>query len=33
VLRATIRLDPVTQSRSDWFARRMGSMAGDTSPG
>ncbi|QZY27862.1 bifunctional GNAT family N-acetyltransferase/acetate--CoA ligase family protein [Nocardioides coralli] len=33
VLRATIRLDPVAQSRSDWFARRMPTMPGDTGSG
>ncbi len=33
VLRATIRVDPVSQSRTDWFARRLPSQAGDTSPG
>jgi hypothetical protein len=33
VLRATMRVDPVAQSRTDWFARRLPSQAGDTSPG
>jgi hypothetical protein len=33
VLRATVRVDPVAQSRTDWFARRLPSQAGDTSPG
>jgi acyl-CoA synthetase (NDP forming)/ribosomal protein S18 acetylase RimI-like enzyme len=33
VLRASIRIDPVSQSRTDWFARRLPSQAGDTSPG
>ena len=33
VLRATMRVDPVDQSRTDWFARRLPSQAGDTSPG
>ena len=33
VLRATMRVDPVAQSRTDWFARRLSSQAGDTSPG
>ena len=33
VLRATVRVDPVADSRSDWFARRMPSVPGDTQPG
>ncbi len=33
VLRAAVRVDPVAQSRTGWFARRMPSQAGDTSPG
>jgi hypothetical protein len=33
VLRATVRLDPVARGRSDWFARRLPSQAGDTNPG
>ncbi len=33
VLRATIRVDPVADARTDWFARRMPTQAGDTAPG
>ena len=33
VLRATVRVDPVADSRTDWFARRMPSVPGDTQPG
>ena len=33
VLRASVRLDPVSDARSDWFARRMPTMPGDTIPG
>ena len=33
VLRASVRLDPVASARSDWFARRMPTMPGDTGPG
>ena len=33
VLRATVRIDPVANARSDWFARRLPSQAGDTNPG
>jgi hypothetical protein len=33
VLRATVRVDPVANARSDWFARRLPSQAGDTNPG
>ena len=33
VLRATVRVDPVADSRTDWFARRMPSVPGDTAPG
>ena len=32
-LRATVRIDPVATARSDWFARRLPSQAGDTNPG
>ncbi len=32
-LRATVRIDPVANARSDWFARRLPSQAGDTNPG
>ena len=33
VLRASVRIDPVARGRSDWFARRLPSQAGDTNPG
>ena len=33
VLRASVRVDPVADSRTDWFARRMPSVPGDTQPG
>ncbi|QBR90931.1 bifunctional GNAT family N-acetyltransferase/acetate--CoA ligase family protein [Nocardioides euryhalodurans] len=33
VLRASVRVDPVADSRSDWFARRMPTVPGDTLPG
>ncbi len=33
VLRATVRVAPVADSRTDWFARRMPSVPGDTQPG
>jgi acyl-CoA synthetase (NDP forming) len=33
VLRATVRVEPVADSRTDWFARRMPSVPGDTAPG
>ena len=32
VLGASARVDPVTDSRSDWFVRRMPSAPGDTLP-
>ena len=33
VLRASVRVDPVADSRTDWFARRLPTVPGDTQPG
>ena len=33
VLTAAARIEPVADPRSDWFVRRMPSLAGDTLPG